>query len=147
MIILDANVLLYAYDETSPHHAPARGWLERTLAAPAPVGLPWSTVLAFLRIGTNPRALQRPLTLEAAIGIVDSWLEQPCVTLVGPGPRHYQILRDVLRSAQAKGPLVTDAHLAALALEHGAILATSDRDFSRFDGLQTVNPLHEAASR
>jgi len=145
MIILDANVLLYAYDATSPHHEPARRWLERALGAPAPVGLPWASVLAFLRIATNPRALQRPLTLEAALVIVDSWLEQPCVTIVGPGPRHYQILRDVLRSAQAKGPLVSDAHLAALAFEHGATLATSDRDFSRFDGLQVVNPLREPA--
>ncbi|MBI5481463.1 MAG: type II toxin-antitoxin system VapC family toxin [Deltaproteobacteria bacterium] len=145
MILLDANVLLYAYDETSPHHERARVWLERTLAAPAPVGLPWATVLAFLRISTNARALQRPLTLEAAIGIVDSWFEQPCVTLVAPGPQHYRILCDLLRNAQAKGPLVTDAHLAALALEHGAAVATSDRDFSRFSGLRVVNPLLEPA--
>jgi toxin-antitoxin system PIN domain toxin len=141
MIILDANVLLYAYDVTSPPHGAARRWLERTLGGPAPVGLPWATLLAFLRIATNPRALQRPLTLDAALAIVDSWLEQPCVTIVGPGPQHYQLLRDVLQGAQAKGPLVSDAHLAALAVEHGATLATSDRDFSRFDGLQLVNPL------
>ena len=143
MILLDANVVLYAYDAASPHHEQARAWLERTLAAPAPVGLPWVTVLAFLRISTNARALQRPFTVDEATEIVGSWLEQPCVTLVAPGPQHYQILRDVMRNAQAKGPLVTDAHLAALALEHGATLATTDRDFSRFTGLRVVNPLLE----
>jgi toxin-antitoxin system PIN domain toxin len=141
MILVDANLLLYAYDASSKFHARARPWLEELLSGADPVGLAWVTLLAFLRIGTNPRALTRPLPLGEAVQIVSSWLAQPGVVRLEPGDRHWEILSRLLEPAQARGPLVMDAHLAALAIEHGAVLATSDRDFSRFDGLRTVNPL------
>lgn len=141
MILCDANLLLYAYDASSPLHARSRGWLEATLSGDEAVGFAWVTLLAFLRISTNPRAVAHPLSLGAATAIVSSWLEVPGVTVPAPGPGHWEILERVLRGAQAKGPLVTDAHLAALAIEHGAQLASADRDFARFEGLRFVNPL------
>jgi len=141
VILVDANLLLFAYDAASEHHARARTWLEDVLSGSDPVGFAWVTLLAFLRIATNPRALARPLTLAEATAIVSSWLGQPCVSLLQPGERHWEILSGLLEPAQARGPLVMDAHLAALAMEHGAVLASNDRDFARFDGLQIVNPL------
>ena len=141
MILCDANLLLYAYDKASPAHARSRAWLETVLSGDEAVGLAWITLLAFLRISTNPRAVARPYSIAEATAIVSSWLEVPCVSVPEPGPRHWQILEKVLRGAQAKGPLVTDAHLAALAIEHGATLASADGDFARFAGLTFVNPL------
>lgn len=141
MTVIDANLLLYAYDASSRFHARARSWLEETLSGVAPVGLPWVVLLAFLRISTNPRALSHPLAIEGATAIVSSWLEQPCVVPLLPGERHWEVLSGLLGPAQARGPLVMDAHLAALAIEHGAVLATTDRDFARFEGLRSVNPL------
>ena len=141
MILVDANLLLYAYDGSSEHHERARAWLEKVLSGSDPVGLAWVTLLAFLRISTNPRALTRPLSLAEATAIVSSWVGQPCVSLVEPGERHWELLSGLLEPAQARGPLVMDAHLAALALENGAVLASNDRDFSRFEGLRTLNPL------
>jgi len=141
MTVVDANLLLYAYDGSSRYHARARPWLEATLSGTAPVGLPWAVLLAFLRISTNPRALARPLAIGDAAAIVSTWLEQPCVVPLQPGERHWEILSGLLGSAQARGPLVMDAHLAALAIEHGALLATTDRDFARFEGLRSENPL------
>lgn len=141
MTIVDANLLLYAYDASSRLHRAARSWLEGLLSGPAPVGLPWTVLLAFLRIATNPRALARPLTMDDAATIVSSWLDQPCVVRPEPGERHWEILLGLMGTAQARGPLVMDAHLAALAIEHGATLATTDRDFVRFEGLRAVNPL------
>jgi hypothetical protein len=141
VIVVDANLLLYAYDSAAKDHARAREWLEETLSSPDPVGLPWACLLAFLRIGTNPRALARPFSIGEATAIVGSWLAQPCVTIAEPGERHWEVLSGLLAAGQIRGPLVSDAHLAALTIEHGATLATTDRDFSRFDGLRTVNPL------
>lgn len=141
MTLVDANLLLYAYDASSRFHEGARSWLEERLSGTEPVGLAWITLLAFLRIATNPRALARPLLTERAVAIVSSWLALPCVVRPEPGERHWEILSGLMSSAQARGPLVMDAHLAALALEHGAVLATTDRDFARFEGLRTVNPL------
>jgi len=141
MILIDANLLLYANDSSSPHHQPARDWLEAIFSKPEPVGLAWTTVLAFIRIGTSPRPLENPLSIDEATAIVTEWLERPMVTLVNPGERHWQILRDMMTKGQVRGPLVTDAHLAALAIEHGATLATTDRDFARFPGLKFFNPL------
>jgi len=141
VILVDANLLLYAYDAASEHHARARTWLEEVLSGSDPVGFAWMTLLAFLRVATNPRALVRPLSLAEAAAIVSSWLGQPCVSLLQPGERHWEILSGLLEPAQARGPLVMDAHLAALAIEHGAVVASNDRDFARFDGLRTLNPL------
>lgn len=141
MILCDANLLLYAYDASSDSHERSRRWLEGVLSGDEPVGLAWVTLLAFLRISTNARAVLHPLGVDEAAAIVSSWLALPCVTVPAPGPRHWEILEQVLRSAQARGPLVTDAHLAALAIEHGATLASADRDFARFEGLAFLNPL------
>ncbi len=141
MILVDANLLLYAYDSAAPEHPRARRWLEDVLAKPEPVLLPWHSVYAFLRIATNPRAWRSPLTILEAREIVDEWLSLPNVVVPSPGERHWEILRELLADGQCHGPLVTDAVLAALAMEHGAELCTNDRDFSRFPKLRVVNPL------
>ncbi len=141
MILIDANLLLYAFDLSSPHHQAARRWLTATLSSPEPVALAWATILAFLRLGTEPRLLRRPLTTAEASAIVSEWLERPNVTVLAPGERHWALLNRLLAEGQVKGALVTDAHLAALAIEHGATVATVDRDFARFPGLRFFNPL------
>jgi len=141
MILIDANVLLYAYDPSSPHHRAARDWLETTLSKPENIGLTWLTLLAFVRISTSPRPLEHPLSTAEAVAIVSDWLERPMVTIPNPGERHWEILRALMTKGQAHGPLIMDAHLAALAIEHGGTLATSDRDFTRFPGLRILNPL------
>jgi uncharacterized protein len=141
MILIDANLLLYASDTASVHHRAARRWLETTLSEPEPVGLAWVALLAFLRVGTNPRLRRDALSLAEATAIVADWLERPMVILLNPGERHWEILRALMSKGQAYGSLIMDAHLAALAIEHGATLATSDRDFSRFPGLRILYPL------
>ena len=141
MTLVDANVLLYAYDSTSRLHSAARSWLEEQLSGSALVGLPWSVLLAFLRISTNARALQRPLSIDDATAIVSSWIDVPSVVIPAPGPGHWDILAGLLVASQARGPIVSDAHLAALTLEHGGVLATTDRDFTRFEGLRVMDPL------
>jgi uncharacterized protein len=143
MKLLDANILLYAYNLDSPHHEVCRTWLEEAFNAPEPVALPWQTVLAFIRIATNPRASSRPLTSEQACSIVSRWLEQPNVTIVTAAERFWTLLRQLIVEAQVTGPLVTDAALAALALEHGAVLCSTDRDFRRFRGLKLTDPLEQ----
>jgi len=144
MIAIDANLLLYASDTSSAHHQASRSWLEDTLSGEEAVGIPWAMVLAFLRVGTNPQIRKNAFSLQEAIAIVAGWLERPNVTLLNPGERHWEILRAMMTKGQARGPLVTDAHLAALAIEHGAALATTDRDFARFPGLKFFNPLDTA---
>ena len=141
MILVDANLLLYAYNSSDPRHTKARAWLEETIAGPTPIRFAWVTVLAFVRIATNPRAFARPMSISAATAVVSSWLAQPSVGLVEPTERHWEILEPLLVDAQARGDLVTDAHLAALALEHGATVFTTDRDFARFSGLRVLDPL------
>jgi uncharacterized protein len=141
MIVIDANLLLYACDTSSVHHQASRQWFEGILSGDEPVGLTWAALLAFLRIGTDPRIRKDAFSVEEAIAIAAGWLERPTVTLLSPGERHWEILRSIMIKGQARGPLVTDAHLAALAIEHGAILATCDRDFARFPGLKFFNPL------
>lgn len=146
MILVDANILLYAYHPRSPHHGRAKSWLERVFGGEELVRLSWSTLLAFVRISTNPRAFEHPLLIGEATDIVASWLDLPMVSTIEPDERYWQILRDLLVEAQISGPLVSDAALAALALEHGASLCTSDRDFSRFHGLKLLNPLEDKPS-
>ena len=141
MILLDANLLLYAYNVADEHHDAARTWLEGVLAGPEEVRLAWVTILAFLRIGTNPRAFEQPLSIQEAVGHASDWLAQPAVTVIEPGERHWSILSELLPSSQAKANLVMDAHLAALAIENGATLCTTDRDFARFQGLKLRYPL------
>ena len=146
MIVLDANILLYAYDSTSPQHAKARVWIERVLSGGAPVGLPWQTAAAFLRIVTNSRLPGERLTVEEAARLIDRWLEQPNLRLLAPGEEHWPLLRQMMIDGQARGPLITDAQLAALTIEHGGVLHTTDRDFARFPGLRWTNPLAGHAS-
>lgn len=141
MIVLDANLLLYAYDSGSLHHEKARSWVERVFSEPAPIGLPWQTVCAFLKITTNPRLSGDRFSVEEAIDIVDRWLEQPNMRLLAPGERHWPLLRKTALDSQAQGPLITDAELAALTVEWGGVLYTTDRDFTRFPALRWVNPL------
>ena len=141
MILIDANILLYAYDPSTSHHQAALDWLEEIFSAPEPVGLTWVTLLAFLRIGTSPRALENPLSVHEASAIIAEWLDRPMVTLLNPGERHWEILRHLMAKGQARGDLIMGAHLGALAIEHGATLATCDRGFARFPGLKFFNPL------
>lgn len=141
MILIDANLLLYAYHPRSEHHERSRKWLESVLSGPGLVRFAWITIWAFLRIGTNPRVFERPLTILEAASHVSSWLALPTVGVLEPGERHWEILRGLLQSGQVSGALVMDAVLAAIAIEHGATLFTSDRDFTRFPGLKTSNPL------
>jgi len=143
MMLIDANLLLYAYDSSSQHHIKARQWLERTLSEYLPVRLAWITILAFLRISTNRKIFENPFSISEATSIVKEWLEHPMVDVLNPTERHWLILSKLLGNGQASGPLVMDAHLAALAIEHGARLCTTDKDFSRFDDLQVFNPLLE----
>ena len=141
MILLDANVLLYAYNADAPEHAQARRWLEDLLAGPERVGIAWLTVWAFVRISTNARIMPVPLHLRDAFGIIRELLQVPRVAIVHPGARHVEHLERVATEGQATGPRFTDAALAALAIEHGATLASTDRDFTRFPGLRWVNPV------
>jgi uncharacterized protein len=141
MILVDANLLLYAEDSLSEHHEPARRWWDTQLSGISPVGLCWPALVAFIRIGTNPRVHQRPLTLQEAVARVQSWLDQPCVRLLQPTENHWGILQRMLRVGSATGNLVSDAQMAALAVEHDCVLHSTDRDFARFRGLKWLNPL------
>ena len=143
MTMLDANVLLYAYHPRAAQHQRCRSWVEGEFSAGTAVRIPWATIVAFLRISTNPRVFEQPLTTAEAEGTVSSWLDLPSVSTIDPGERYWDVLKNLLHRAQVRGPLVTDAALAALAIEHGATLCTTDRDFARFPGLRTVNPLDD----
>jgi toxin-antitoxin system PIN domain toxin len=139
--VVDVNLLLYAVNRDSVHHARAKGWLERVLSGDEPIALPWAVLLGFIRIATSERILPHPLTPDQALEVVDSWVAQPVVVLLAPGTEHWQMLRMLLVEAGTAGNLVTDAHLAALAIESGAELCSSDSDFARFAKLRWTNPL------
>lgn len=141
MKLPDANLLLYAVDHASPHHDLARGWLEKRLSGSETIAFAWAGLLAFVRLSTQARVFSSPLTVDQALDLVDSWLAQPCATVIHPTDRHSALLRELLGPLGTAGNLTTDAHLAALALEHGAELCSADADFSRFPGLRWVNPL------
>ena len=141
MILVDANLLIYAVDRDSAHHARAKRWLEAALSGAEWVGLPWIAVLAFLRIATHAGVMRKPLAAEDAIDYVDGWLRQPFVKPIGPGEQHWPILRNLLQASGAAGNLTSDAHLAALAIEHGCTIASTDNDFRRFAGVTHLNPL------
>ncbi len=141
MILVDVNLLLYAYNQRDAHHEASRRWLEATLAGTPLVRFSWLTLWAFLRITTNPRVFERPLSTADAERHISSWLAQPSAGILEPGERHWDILQQLMRDGQASGPLVMDAALAAIAIEHGATLCTTDRDFARFPGLVWTNPI------
>ena len=141
--MLDANILLCAYNADSPQHAAAATWLEELFHGSELIGLPWTTLWAFLRISTNPRVWPNPKSAPEAFQIIREWLAQPGVVIVEPGPRHMELLESCVTGHGAAGSLVSDAALAALALENGAVLASTDRDFSRFESLRWVHPLQK----
>lgn len=140
MILVDANLLIYAVNQRAAHHAAAREWLDGSLSAAAPVGLPWVTLSAFLRIVTNPRIFTAPLPVPAAWDIVAEWLAAPAAWIPGPTERHADIFAGLLAQTHG-GDLVPDAHLAAIAIEHGLTLCSTDGDFGRFPALRWVNPI------
>lgn len=141
MKLPDLNLLLYAFDTEADPHERARAWLEETLSGTEGVGFAWTVLLGFARISTNPRIYENPLAIEDAIDAIDGWLAQPVATMVLPTSRHATILRELLGPLGAGGNLVSDAHLAALAIEHGAEVCSRDNDFARFSGVRWVDPL------
>ena len=144
MTLVDANLLLYAEDSLSAHHEAARTWWDAQLSGGELVCLCWPVLTAFIRIGTNARLHRRPLTLKEAVDRVQSWLDQPCVRIIQPAEQHWTIFQQMLRAGNATANLVSDAHLAALAVEHNCVLHSTDTDFARFRGLKWRNPIATA---
>ena len=147
MIIPDVNVLVHAYDADFAHHQAARAWWEDALNSQRPVGLAWAANLGFIRIITNRSIFSRPLAVREAVKIVRSWLEQPRVQVLIPGEQHGEIVFRLLEEIGTAGNLTTDAHLAALALEYQAEIASTDNDFARFRGLRWFNPVSPRIKR
>jgi toxin-antitoxin system PIN domain toxin len=141
MTLVDANILLYAAHRTAPEHERAREWLDAQLSGTARVGLPWPSLLAFVRLATNPLVMSKPATMTAAWTQVEEWLSAEPAWVPVPGERHVQTLASYCRESWMTSRLVPDAHLAALAVEHGLRLCSSDADFARFPGLDWFNPL------
>jgi toxin-antitoxin system PIN domain toxin len=140
VVVVDANVLLHAVNSESSSHDVARAWLDSALDGAESVGLAWVALLAFIRISTRPGIYPRPLAPADAMDVVEGWLSRPSAVVVEPTPRHAAVLRALLEGAGTAGNLTTDAHLAALALEHKAEIASFDRDFQRFEGLRSRVP-------
>jgi uncharacterized protein len=136
MKIPDVNVLIYAADKSSRHHAKAREWIEESLSSTETVGFAIVVLLGFVRITTNPRVMNAPFDAGRAFDQIDEWLAQAPATVVNPGRRNLEVCRGLLESSGTAGNLTTDAHLAALAIENGATLASFDGDFHRFGGLK-----------
>lgn len=143
MKLPDVNLFLYAADESSARHRAARAWVQEALSGSETVALAWTVLLGFVRLSTHPAVFERPLEAGEALDLVDGWLDQPCVTVVHPTDRHAPVLRELLGPLGTAGNLTSDAHLAALAIEHGALLCSCDADFSRFPGLRWVDPLRD----
>ena len=141
MKLPDLNLLLYAIDEEAPHHERSAAWLGDVLSGTEDVGFSWAVLLGFVRLSTNPAVFERPLEVSEAFGYVDEWLAQPVATVVNPTAQHGKRLRELLEPLGTAGNLTTDAHLAALAIEHGAELCSHDADFTRFPGLRWHDPL------
>ena len=142
MKLPDVNLLLYAVNSAEPLHAESRKWLENSLSDEEPFAFDWTVLLAFLRISTRTGIFARPLQVKEAFELIESWLSQPCAQVVCHTPRHSAILKDLLVRLGSGGNLTSDAHLAALAMEHGATLYSADSDFSRFPGLDWINPIN-----
>jgi toxin-antitoxin system PIN domain toxin len=140
-VILDANILLYARNEADPRHDAARTWLEAALNGPTRVGLPWWTLAAFVRIATNARAFPRPLAPEEAALQLEEWLDAPRAWLAEPTTQYRDVFTSLVRAHDVRGALVTDAQLAALAIDHGVPVVSTDADFARFRAVEWFNPL------
>jgi len=140
-VIVDANILLYAVDESSVFHGRARRWLEDALNGSRRVGLPWQSLVAFVRISTNARAMAEPLSAAQAWALVDGWLDAPAAWIPQPTAGHREILRRLVTEFDLRGNLVSDAVLAALCIEHGVAMVSADSDFARFPEVAWVNPV------
>ncbi len=147
MTLVDANVLLNAVNSAAPDHASAKRWLDDALAGGAPVGFAWVVLLAFTRLSTRAGLFPRPLTVDDVGRILHAWLSAPAAAILHPGERHLDVLLTLLRSGGAAGNLTTDAHLAALAIEHHAVVVTFDADFDRFEGVRWHRPTEGAQTR
>jgi hypothetical protein len=141
VILVDANLLVYARVSSFPQHTAARAWLDGCLNGVAPVGLPWASLTGFVRLVSNPRVFERPQSIAEAWRQVEGWLASPRAWTPGPGERHREILAGLLATPGLRANHVPDAHLAAIAMEHGLTVCTSDADFARFRGLNWTNPL------
>lgn len=141
LVFPDINLLVYAYNSSSPNHSEAKLWLESLLNEGVPVGLTWVVVLGFIRIMTDNRIMVRPMNPQRAVGHVQKWLESPGVSIVEPGPDHLKIMAQLIQQTTVAGRLTTDIHIAALTLEHHGEVHSNDRDFDRFTGLRRHNPL------
>ncbi len=140
-MLIDANILLYAVICDYPQHSQAKQWLEEQLNGPRRVAIPWQNLLAFVRISTNIKLFSQPFSIACAWDYVETWINLPLVWIPQPQQKHAQILGKLLVENNAKGNLVSDAHLAALAIEHGLTLYSCDRDFARFEHLKWQNPI------
>jgi toxin-antitoxin system PIN domain toxin len=143
-VIVDANVLLYARNDADRRHRAARAWLEDALNGSTRVGLPWWSLSAFVRIATNARAFPSPLSAEEAAVQVEEWLDAPRAWLPEPTAQFRDVFTSLIRSHDVRGPLVTDAQLAALAIDHGVPVVSTDADFARFSSVEWLNPLNDA---
>lgn len=141
MILVDANLLVYARVSDFPQHEPARRWLDGKMNGPTGVGLPWASLLAFVRLVTNPRLFREPMPMDAAWRQVEEWLDCPASWTPEPTERHRELLGPLVAGIGGRSNLVPDAHLAALAMEYGLVLCSTDGDFARFAGLRWENPL------
>jgi len=141
MIVPDANILIYAYDTTSPHHVKAKSWWEAALSGSEPIGIPWVVVLAFTRILTHPSVCTEPMTVKQVRKRVGQWFNQPHVRLLAPAAETIALFFELLEAAELGGNLSTDALIAAHAKENGAVVYSSDRDFDRFPAVKWRNPL------
>jgi hypothetical protein len=141
VILVDANLLIYAVNRDAVDHAAAREWWERTLSGTTEVALAWIVILAFIRITTRAGILERPLSCESAVAYIEEWLRQPCVTFLSPGENHWPLFKNLITATGTGGNLTSDAHLASLAVEHGAEIYSADYDFKRFQGIVHFNPL------
>jgi toxin-antitoxin system PIN domain toxin len=141
MKLPDVNLLLYAYEETSPHHHRARAWFEDLMSGTEPVGFAWSVLIAFVRLSTRVRPFAHPIEPARAFDIVERWLAQPNAIVLHPTERHLALLRGLIEPLGTAGNLTSDAHLAALAIEHSGEVCSADTDFARFPGLRWTNPL------
>ena len=140
MRVVDANVLLYAVNPAAAEHARAKRWLDGALSGAETVGFAWVVLLTFLRLATSAAVFARPLAIDEAFGVVELWLDRPPSVVLDPTPRHLAVLRGLLEGTGTAANLVNDAHLAALALEHGAEIVSFDRDFQRFAGVRSSTP-------